>query len=124
MIVDVAINKPLWKTLDYEVSENIECSIGSVVEVPFRNSTEIGLVLGIKQKSSGQYNLKKINKIIELSFINTEQLKLLNFMSSYYCCPLGITATLFYSKNFFSETPKKILLMKTLRNSQVMRKKL
>ena len=58
MIVDVAINKPLWKTLDYEVNENIECSVGSIVEVPFRNSTELGLVLGIKKKSSGQYSLK------------------------------------------------------------------
>ena len=28
-------------------------------------------------------------------------------MSSYYCCPHGITATLFYSKNFFRETLKK-----------------
>ena len=156
MIVDVAINKPLWKTLDYEVNENIECSVGSIVEVPFRNSIELGLVLGIKKKSSGQYNLKKINKIIELSFLNKEQLELLNFMSSYYCCPHGITATLFYSKNFFRETlkktygyqitaslnnlnsepktKKKILLkffdkkkkflMKTIKNSQTMRKKL
>ena len=107
MIVDVAINKPLWKTLDYEVNENIECSVGTIVEVPFRNSIELGLVLGIKKKSSGQYNLKKINKIIELSFLNKEQLELLNFMSSYYCCPHGITATLFYSKNFFRETLKK-----------------
>ena len=107
MIVDVAINKPLWKTLDYEVNENIECSVGSIVEVPFRNSTELGLVLGIKKKSSGQYSLKKINKIIELSFLNKEQLELLNFMSSYYCCPHGITATLFYSKNFFRESLKK-----------------
>jgi len=156
MIVDVAINKPLWKTLDYEVNENIECSVGSIVEVPFRNSIELGLVLGIKKKSSGQYNLKKIKKIIELSFLNKEQLELLNFMSSYYCCPHGITATLFYSKNFFrkslkktygyqiktslnnsnseQKTKKKILLkffdkkkkflMKTIRNSQTMRKKL
>ena len=156
MIVDVAINKPLWKTLDYEVNENIECSVGSIVEVPFRNSTELGLVLGIKKKSSGQYNLKKINKIIELSFLNKEQLELLNFMSSYYCCPHGITATLFYSKNFFRESLKKTygyqitaslnnlnsetktkkktllkffnkkkkFLMKTIRNSQTMRKKL
>ena len=108
MIVDVAINKPLWKTLDYEVNENIECSVGSIVEVPFRNSTELGLVLGIKKKSSGQYSLKKINKIIEVSFLNKEQLQLLNFMSSYYCCPHGITATLFYSKNFFRESLKKI----------------
>ena len=108
MIVDVAINKPLWKTLDYEVNENIECSVGSIVEVPFRNSTELGLVLGIKKKSSGQYSLKKINKIIAVSFLNKEQLELLNFMSSYYCCPHGITATLFYSKNFFRESLKKI----------------
>ena len=50
MIVDVAINKPLWKTLDYVVNENIECSVGSIVEVPFRNSIELGLVLGIKKK--------------------------------------------------------------------------
>ena len=107
MIVDVAINKPLWKTLDYQVNENIECSVGSIVEVPFRNSIELGLVLGIKKESSGQYNLKKIKKIIELSFLNIEQLELLNFMSSYYCCPHGITATLFYSKNFFRETLKK-----------------
>ena len=112
MIVDVAINKPLWKTLDYEVNENVECPVGSIVEVPFRNSIEIGLVLGIKQKSSVQYNLKKINKIIELSFINKEQLELLNFMSSYYCCPHGITATLFYSKNLFRETLKKIYCYK------------
>ena len=49
MIVDVAINKPLWKTLDYEVNENIECSVGTIVEVPFRNSIELGLVLGIKK---------------------------------------------------------------------------
>ena len=107
MIVDVAINKPLWKTLDYEVNENIECPVGTIVEVPFRNSIELGLVLGIKKKSSGQYNLKKINKIIESSFLNKEQLDLLNFMSSYYCCPHGITATLFYSKKFFRETLKK-----------------
>ena len=33
MIVDVAINKPLWKTLDYEVNENIECPVGTIVEV-------------------------------------------------------------------------------------------
>ena len=77
-------------------------------------------------------------------------------MSSYYCCPHGITATLFYSKNLFRETlkktygykitpnfnnlnpdaktkknniikifrEKKIFLMKTLKNLQVMRKKL
>ena len=156
MIVDVAINKPLWKTLDYEVNENIECSVGSIVEVPFRNSTELGLVLGIKKKSSGQYSLKKINKVIAVSFLNKEQLELLNFMSSYYCCPHGITATLFYSKNFFRKSLKKTygyqitaslnnsnsepktkkkniieifrqkkkFLMKTIRNSQTMRKKL
>ena len=107
MIVDVAINKPLWKTLDYVVSENVECTVGTIVEVPFRNSIQLGLVLGIKKKSSGQYNLKKINKIIELDFFNKEQLELLNFMSSYYCCPHGITAALFYSKNLFRETLKK-----------------
>ena len=33
MIVDVAINKPLWKTLDYVVSENVECTVGTIVEV-------------------------------------------------------------------------------------------
>ena len=62
MIVDVAINKPLWKTLDYVVSENVECTVGTIVEVPFRNSIQLGLVLGIKKKSSGQYNLKKLIK--------------------------------------------------------------
>ena len=37
MIVDVAINKPLWKTLDYEVNENIECPL----ELLLRSRLEI-----------------------------------------------------------------------------------
>ena len=49
MIVDVAINKPLWKTLVHVVSENADTYGGTIIEVPFRNSIQLGLVLGIKK---------------------------------------------------------------------------
>ncbi len=65
---------------------------GSLCEAPFGRRKIKGIVLESKTdfQRAGGMRLKKISKILNEKFLTEEQLRLAQFISEYYLCPLGI----------------------------------
>jgi len=58
---------------------------GDLVLVPFRNRITCGIVVG---RGAGQKRLKRINKVVVRGFITEPFLKLSQWISAYYLCPI------------------------------------
>ena len=91
MFAEVIINSSandLNRTFDYNIPENISVSVGMRVIVPFgsRKSTEVGYVVGIKEKS--QYKCKDIIRIADTVF-DEKRLNFAKWMASRYFCNLS-----------------------------------
>lgn len=96
----VALPVPLRTLFDYLASElDREPEIGDRVEVPFGNRQLIGIVLGTAaiEEIAHPEKLKKIIAIAPSGTgINAELIKLVRWVSDYYCHPIGecIAATI------------------------------
>ncbi len=77
-----------------------ELSVDTLVEIPIGRR----LVEGIVTKCSADFpresnfQLKRISRILEKDFLTTEQLKLAEFISSYYLSPIGVVLKHFIPK--------------------------
>ena len=92
MIVDVAVSVPLPQTFHYRIPDELqsEMQVGCVVEVPFRRSTAVGVVLGMPETSDYPLEkLKPINSILSAPLFDGELLPFFKWLSDYYCHPLG-----------------------------------
>lgn len=74
------------------VVKDFDIKPGIRVEVPFRNSTKLGVVIGMLDTSieSLDFKLKPITKVIDKEpVLTSEMLKLLKWLSNYYQAPLS-----------------------------------
>lgn len=97
---------------DYEIPPEILAGIkiGSLVEVPFRNRTLIGIVVGLKRRSD--LKLKKISALIDPEpVVDDVHIKLAKWMSEYYLGSLGQTL-------FENVVPPAIRTLKKLHEQQ------
>ncbi|MDD6205353.1 primosomal protein N' [Succinivibrio sp.] len=89
-IVNVALNRPLFKEFAYVINKEISDShIGCRVKVNFANSTMIGVITKVGVKNNSSIKLKEATLIDEQSFITDDVIKMLEFGSNYYQYPLG-----------------------------------
>lgn len=89
-VVNVALNRPLFKEFAYVVNKKINDSyIGCRVKVNFANSTMIGIITKVDVPNDSSIKLKEATLLDEHSFITDDVIKMLEFGSSYYQYPLG-----------------------------------
>ena len=89
-VVNVALNRPLFKEFAYVVNKKINDSyIGCRVKVNFANSTMIGIITKVDVPNNSSIKLKEATLLDEHSFITDDVIKMLEFGSSYYQYPLG-----------------------------------
>lgn len=111
----------LKETLTYSIPSILQGNVqaGDLVEVTIRNKTTRGLVWEIHQVKP-LFKTKPINRKIEGFFsLSPVQLKILEFISSEYFCPLYKALKLFYPANLFTKKkdleirpPKEITVQK------------
>lgn len=74
---------------DYLIPENLEVLAGHRVKIPLQNRFTLGTVLHITPPTQHQHNLKPIIEVLSDAPLLTETLlKMGQWMSTYYCCPL------------------------------------
>lgn len=98
-IVQVAINRALFKTYDYKILGHYRHEIlGSRVKVKFGRSgypNEIGIVVGLGASAHLPENKIKEGKLLdEISLMEPDVFKTLRFAASYYHYPVGQTMVL------------------------------
>ena len=95
LIVNVAVNYPLYQTFKYLVPTKLgKVAIGGRVLVPFGKKTVVGIVVK-REKQLGEdktdYIIKSVINIIDqYSVIKPEMMKLCLWASNYYEYPLGL----------------------------------
>ena len=108
---------PLVREQFFYYLANKKLPAGTVVSIPFSRKTISGVVIESKSdfSRSGGMVLKKIEKVLEKSFLTAEQLELAKYISEYYFASLGIVLKSFVikspiakSKKFALTTGKKI----------------
>ena len=88
MLVDVALPLPLFRTFSYTAPAAL--AIGTRVVVPFRQSKEVGIVVGASEPRPGV----KYKAVLEVPdgepVISAGMLDLIRWVSEYYVVPLGV----------------------------------
>lgn len=114
---------PLTRNQSFSYLHPEKLPAGTLVNIPlFRRKVE-GIVLGGRDdfKRHGGIELKKVEKVIEESFLDEKQIKLAQFISEYYISPLGIVLKGFVPKRArarnkkygtYNTKSKKIILTK------------
>lgn len=118
---DIALPIPVFQNYTYEIPELLQpvLSIGFRVLVPVGKRKMTGYVVGIKDKCD-RADLKPIHDLIDRSpALSAELLKLAEWISDYYLCPMGevLKAMLPGGINLESKT-----YLKLLKNEQLVRK--
>ncbi len=92
-LVEVAVPLPLERTLHYRVSEDVRASVslGSALEVPFRNGTLHAYVLGFPETTDVPENkLKSATSVLAAEpLFDADALTFYRWLAEYYCHPLG-----------------------------------
>ncbi|WP_069472787.1 replication restart helicase PriA, partial [Candidatus Marithrix sp. Canyon 246] len=94
MILQVAVNKPLYTLFDYLPPKGVDISqlsLGIRVRVPFGRLKLVGILLAITDSSNVPTNkLKAAEEILDTTPLLSEQnLKLLHWVAHYYHHPIG-----------------------------------
>jgi len=82
---NVAVPIDKFSLFTYRGKEDLELQKGSVVRIPFRNKTLLGVVIEEAKYFKGAKNIHE--KILDLP---EDLFKLCQWVSSYYVCPLGL----------------------------------
>jgi len=94
-VVQVVVDKPLAQGFDYLWNREVmgvDPEIGHIVEVPFRRSTLVGMVINVSAHSDFDIEkLKYVSQLAPLPPIDRAALRLMNFASQYYIHGLGET---------------------------------
>jgi primosomal protein N' (replication factor Y) (superfamily II helicase) len=118
-IIDVVplTRLPLNKNQSFSYLCDQKLTAGTLVSIPLFHRNVEGIVTGNRPDFHrlGNIELKKIEKIMEESFLTEYQLRLASFISDYYLAPLGIVL-----KSF---VPKRIKLRNAKRLTQNVRDK-
>lgn len=88
-VAEVLLDVDLRKPLDYLIPENLlgKVDLGSRVEIPVRNRSELGIVSALKEKSDFP-NTKAISRVAEEASVKSDLFKLALWMSEFYLTPL------------------------------------
>ncbi len=91
-IVQVALDTPLHRLFDYRLPEGLgEVPPGSLVEVPFGRSVQVGVALG--QSAETTVDVDKLREVIQVlrdrPALPAEIIRLAQFCADYYHFPLG-----------------------------------
>src|SRR5438309_5890158 len=88
--VRVIIDRAIHRELDYLVPETLSerISVGSRVRVPFRDKSALATVVATLAQSEAE-RIRPIEAVVgDTPVLSEELLKLGNWMSTYYCCPI------------------------------------
>jgi len=92
-IAKIALNVPFNQLFDYKLIKKTteEQLLGRRVFVPFRNQTKIGIIIALSEHSSySNEQLKTIEQYLDTeSAVESDSLKLCQWLSRYYHQPLG-----------------------------------
>lgn len=88
-IIRVAIQRPIYKLLDYKCENIATPDVGCRVRVPLGNYAITAIVVESDIDSEFE-NLKSVIAVLDSSpLLNTPMMELLSWSSRYYCYPLG-----------------------------------
>lgn len=90
-IVNVAINRPLFKEFAYKVYKKLDDSfVGARVKVNFANQDQVGIITKVNPKTElDDTKIKEAALVDSFSIIPKDIFSLLEFGSSYYQYPFG-----------------------------------
>ena len=105
MDIPVLLPKIFNYPLTYGKGNIKSLSIGDIVEVPFGNKTEIGVVWNKQQTTSKKFKIKLVKKRFENLSINENLVHFINWFSSYNLVSKGLVLKMCISnkKVFFKE---------------------
>ena len=89
---DVALDRPLNRTLSYQVPGGLWAGvrIGSIVEAPLRGGTARGIVTALHAKKSFRGRIKPIARHLTPDFtLHPEEIELARWLADYYWSTLG-----------------------------------
>ncbi len=91
-LIDVALPLPLFRTFTYRVPEGADGCVapGSRVLVPFRNRTEIGIVVGAAEPREGIRYKDIAAAPDEAPVLDAPMLALCAWIAEYYIVPVGV----------------------------------
>ena len=93
-IIDIVplTKMPLTRNQSFSYLSEKGLPVGTLVSVPLFRRTVEGIVLGVRKdfERLGKIELKKIEKVLEESFLTEKQICLAQFLSDYYISPLGV----------------------------------
>jgi len=91
-ILQVALDTPLYRLFDYRLPDRLAAVIpGSLVEVPFGRTHQIGVALGRPADSPiGADKLRDVIRVLDdRPALSSDILRLAQFCADYYHYPLG-----------------------------------
>jgi len=108
---DIAIQSPVFKLFTYSFDDAQNISPGMRVEVEFRGKKRIGLCFATSDDPTPGIppaKIKKISSVLDQKpSFSTAMLKLAEWMSSYYCAPIGeVVRCALPSRMLKSNSPK------------------
>lgn len=94
----ILLDRAIPKALDYQVPENCDIEVGSLVEVPLMRQKAKGYVLAIKDQPDYP-KCKAISQLLSKApLISPDLLELAHWLSRYYCTPLQKTLKMMLPK--------------------------
>lgn len=91
----VAVDIPLYTTLTYQIPDALRRRVepGVLVQVPFRNKSKVGLVMGVDDELQDPSLAKKIRPLADVvdaaPLLNERGTRFLEFIADYYLAPIG-----------------------------------
>ena len=119
---NVLVAYPLDQEFTYSFTEDQIIKVGTIVLVPFRSKSYLGVVRNIKDKTN--FDLKKIKSIKETSSYSISQktIKFLEWIASYNLIPKGLVLKMilpkseaYFSEDTISESNEKIIVPNELK---------
>ncbi len=110
--VDVALPVPLPQLFTYSIPYHLELKAhqGSMVMVPFGKKILTGVIIKFRSEKP-DFTLKNIIDIIDKTpTVNQNDLKLAEWISDYYSCPLGEVIKIFLPTGFSQSSKKNVAL--------------
>lgn len=109
-VARVAILQSLGQPLDYLVNPLEKVEIGSLVQIQLRNRSTQGIVVQLVS-SSPHAKLKSIEKVLHQAAISKPLLRLVQWVSAYYCCRLDQVLKCALPKKLGQEQPERLPLV-------------
>ncbi|OJZ18528.1 MAG: primosomal protein N' [Thiobacillus sp. 65-29] len=90
VILQVALDTPLHRLFDYRLATDTPLAAGTLVEVPFGRTRQVGVVLGETTASPHATKLRDVLRVLDdRPALPAELLRLAQFCAGYYHHPLG-----------------------------------